>query len=42
MTAAIGRERTAALANIAAIKGRTTALGQMASGSRLAATRAGT
>ena len=37
MNAAIGRTRTAALASIAAIKGRTTAIGQMASGSRLAA-----
>ena len=37
MNAAIGRTRTAALATIAAIKGRTTAIGQMASGSRLAA-----
>jgi hypothetical protein len=37
MNAAIGRTRTAALASIAAIKGRTTAVGQMASGSRLAA-----
>ncbi len=36
MTAAIGRERTAALANIAALKGRTTALGQMGGASRLA------
>jgi len=37
MIAAIGRRMTAALASIAAIKGRTTAIGQMASGSRLAA-----
>lgn len=37
MNAAIGRTRSAALASIAAIKGRTTAIGQMASGSRLAA-----
>ena len=37
MNAAIGRTRTASLASIAAIKGRTTAIGQMASGSRLAA-----
>ncbi|HPG23770.1 MAG TPA: phage tail tape measure C-terminal domain-containing protein, partial [Amaricoccus sp.] len=37
MTAAIARTRTASLASIAAIKGRTTAIGQMASGSRLAA-----
>ncbi|WP_299131722.1 phage tail tape measure C-terminal domain-containing protein [uncultured Amaricoccus sp.] len=36
MTAAIGRERTVALANIAALKGRTTALGQMGGASRLA------
>jgi hypothetical protein len=37
MNAAIGRTRAASLASIAAIKGRTTAIGQMASGSRLAA-----
>jgi hypothetical protein len=37
MNAAIGRTRTAALASISAIKGRTTAIGQMGSGSRLAA-----
>jgi hypothetical protein len=37
MNAAIGRTRSAALASIAAIKGRTLAIGQMASGSRLAA-----
>jgi Prophage tail length tape measure protein/Lambda phage tail tape-measure protein (Tape_meas_lam_C) len=37
MNAAIGRTRTAALASIAAIKGRMTAVGQMAAGSRLAA-----
>ena len=37
MNAAIGRTRSAALASIAAIKGRTTAIGQMAAGSRLAA-----
>ena len=36
MTAAIGRERTAALANIAALKGRTTAIGQMGGASKLA------
>lgn len=37
MNAAIGRTRSVALVSIAAIKGRTTAIGQMASGSRLAA-----
>jgi hypothetical protein len=37
MNAAIGRTRAASLASIAAIKGRTAAIGQMASGSRLAA-----
>ncbi len=37
MNAAISRTRVASLASIAAIKGRTTAIGQMASGSRLAA-----
>ncbi|WP_332717333.1 hypothetical protein [Pelagibacterium mangrovi] len=40
MTAAINRERTAALASIGALKGRTTALTQMGGASRLAAANA--